>query len=205
VGGWVYCLPAVVFASEGYPRTFLCEDIKSLAHLLVSPAYHSRLMAVTCEAKRASFSSNFPRNTVCLRAVYLDVMANPPHPGNIVRIGPNEVYYASSAAYRAIYAQVPSLIKGPYYNQFNSIEGVGNLFTERNRDQHHLYKSTFSNLFSRRNIAKMEDMIKSKCDMLKGHMVSKIEGGQTVDILAAVRSLATDVISIQSLGRCVNE
>jgi cytochrome P450 len=110
------------------------------------------------------------------------------------------VYYASSAAYRGIYAQIPSLIKGPYYNQFNSIEGVGNLFTERNRDQHHHYKSTFSSLFSRRNIAKMEDMIKGKCDMLKGHMLNKIDGGQTVDILAAVRSLATDVISMLVRG-----
>lgn len=116
--------------------------------------------------------------------------------GNIVRIGPNEVYYGSSAAYRAIYAQIPSLIKGPYYNQFNSIEGVGNLFTEQDRDRHHLYKSTFSNLFSRRNIAKMEDMIKSKCDMLKGHLLRKVDAGERVDILAAVRSLATDVISI---------
>jgi cytochrome P450 len=88
------------------------------------------------------------------------------------------------------------LIKGPYYNQFNSIEGVGNLFTEQNRDQHHHFKSTFSNLFSRRNIAKMEDMITSKCDMLRGHLWRKIDDGENVDILAAVRSLATDVISI---------
>jgi cytochrome P450 len=116
--------------------------------------------------------------------------------GNIIRIGPNEVYFASSSAYRAIYAQIPSLIKGPYYNQFNSVEGVGNLFTEQNRDQHHLYKSTFSNLFSRRNIAKMEDMIKSKCDMLRGHLWKKADANENVDILAAVRSLATDVISI---------
>jgi cytochrome P450 len=115
--------------------------------------------------------------------------------GNVIRIGPNEVYYSSSSAYRAIYAQVPSLIKGPYYNQFNSIEGVGNLFTEQNRDQHHHYKSTFSSLFSRRNIAKMEDMIKSKCDMLKGHLYRKADAGERVDILTAVRSLATDVIS----------
>ena len=115
--------------------------------------------------------------------------------GSVVRIGPNEVYYSSSSAYRAIYAQIPSLIKGPYYNQFNSIEGLGNLFTEQNRDQHHLYKSTFSNLFSRRNIAKMEDMIKSKCDMLRGHLGAKADAGEPVDILAAVRSLATDVIS----------
>ena len=115
--------------------------------------------------------------------------------GNVVRIGPNEVYYGSSSAYRAIYAQVPSLIKGPYYNQFNSIEGVGNLFTEQNRDQHHHYKSTFSSLFSRRNIAKMEDMINSKCYMLKGHLCHKADIGERVDILAAVRSLATDVIS----------
>jgi cytochrome P450 len=125
--------------------------------------------------------------------------------GNVVRIGPNEVYYSSSSAYRAIYAQVPSLIKGPYYNQFNSIEGVGNLFTEQNRDQHHHYKSTFSSLFSRRNIAKMEDMIKSKCDMLKGHLFRKADAGENVDILAAVRSLATDVISmLQLLGKFIN-
>ena len=120
--------------------------------------------------------------------------------GNIVRIGPNEVYYSSSNAYRAIYAQIPSLIKGPYYNQFNSIEGVGNLFTEQNRDQHHHYKSTFSSLFSRRNIAKMEDMITSKCDMLRGHLWRKVDAGENVDILAAVRSLATDVISTSLLS-----
>jgi cytochrome P450 len=120
-------------------------------------------------------------------------------PGNIVRIGPNEVYYSSSNAYRAIYAHIPSFIKGPYYNQFNSIEGVGNLFTEQNRDQHHLYKSTFSSLFSRRNIAKMEDMITSKCEMLRGHLWRKVDAGENVDILAAVRSLATDVISTTPL------
>jgi cytochrome P450 len=114
----------------------------------------------------------------------------------MVRIGPNEVFYSSSSAYRAIYAQMPSLIKGPYYDQFNSIEGVGNLFTEQNRDQHHLYKSTFSSIFSRRNIAKMEDMITSKCDMLKGHLWKKADEREHVDILAAVRSLATDVISM---------
>jgi cytochrome P450 len=116
--------------------------------------------------------------------------------GPIVRIGPNEVYYSSSSAYRAIYAQMPSLIKGPYYNQFNSIEGVGNLFTEQNRDQHHHYKSTLSSMFSRRNIAKMEDMVASKCDMLRGHLWKKADDGEYVDILAAVRSLATDVISM---------
>ena len=91
---------------------------------------------------------------------------------------------------------MPSLIKGPYYNQFNSIEGIGNLFTEQSRDQHHLYKSTFSSLFSKRNIAKMEDMIQSKCEMLRGHLFKKVEVRENVDILAAVRSLATDVISI---------
>ena len=196
MGAWVYRVPVVVLAPEGHPRTILRKDIKSLAHLLVESALEHELMAVICEAKRASFSSLYPRNTVTTRELlFIDIWANSPRIGNVVRIGPNEVYYASSAAYRAIYAQVPSLIKGPYYNQFNSIEGVGNLFTEQNRDQHHHYKSTFSNLFSRRNIAKMEDMIKSKCDMLKGHMFNKIEAGQTVDILAAVRSLATDVIS----------
>ena len=72
---------------------------------------------------------------------------------------------------------------------------MGNLFTEQNRDQHHHYKSTLSSLFSRRNIAKMEDMIQSKCDMLRGHLWAKVDAGETVDILAAVRSLATDVIS----------
>jgi len=36
--------------------------------------------------------------------------------------------------------------------------------------------------------------------MLKGHMFNKIEAGQTVDILAAVRSLATDVISNLCVG-----
>jgi cytochrome P450 len=91
---------------------------------------------------------------------------------------------------------MPSLIKGPYYNQFNSIEGVGNLFTEQNRDQHHHYKSTLSSMFSRRNIAKMEDMVASKCDMLRGHLWRKADDGEYVDILAAVRSLATDVISM---------
>ena len=42
----------------------------------------------------------------------------------------------------------------------------------------------------------MEDMIKSKCDMLRGHLWKKADADETVDILAAVRSLATDVISI---------
>jgi len=149
-----------------------------------------KLTVVTSDLRLVLSYLNLRRNTVpegLLRCTH--------HVGNIVRIGPNEVYYASSSAYRAIYTQVPSLIKGPYYNQFNSIEGVGNLFTEQNRDQHHLYKSTFSSLFSRRNIAKMEDMIKSKCEMLKGHLFKKVENGENVDILAAVRSLATDVIS----------
>jgi cytochrome P450 len=90
---------------------------------------------------------------------------------------------------------MPSLIKGPYYNQFNSIEGVGNLFTEQNRDLHHHYKSTLSSMFSSRNIAKMEDMVQSKCNMLRGHLWRKADAGEYVDILAAVRSLATDVIS----------
>ena len=31
--------------------------------------------------------------------------------------------------------------------------------------------------------------------MLKGHLLKKVENGENVDILAAVRSLATDVIS----------
>ena len=95
---------------------------------------------------------------------------------------------------------MPSLIKGPYYNQFNSIEGVGNLFTEQNRDQHHHFKSTLSSMFSRRNIAKMEDMVQSKCDMLRGHLLQKADQDEHVDILAAVRSLATDVISTCFLG-----
>lgn len=99
---------------------------------------------------------------------------------------------------------MPSLIKGPYYNQFNSIEEVGNLFTEQNRDQHHLYKSTFSPLFARRNIAKMEDMIQSKCHMLRGHLFAKADVGENVDILAAVRSLATDVISTHTLTQSGN-
>ena len=121
-----------------------------------------------------------------------------------MRIGPNEVFFGSSHAYRAIYAQVPSLIKGPYYNQFNSIEGVGNLFTEQSRDQHHHYKSTLSSLFSRRNIAKMEDMIKGKCDMLRGHLWAKADEAEHADVLAAVRSLATDVISMVPLCvRCL--
>ena len=42
----------------------------------------------------------------------------------------------------------------------------------------------------------MEDMITSKCDMLRGHLWRKVDDGENVDILAAVRSLATDVISI---------
>jgi hypothetical protein len=44
----------------------------------------------------------------------------------------------------------------------------------------------------------MEDMIKSKCDMLRGHLWAKADAGEHADILAAVRSLATDVISIFS-------
>lgn len=42
----------------------------------------------------------------------------------------------------------------------------------------------------------MEDMIQSKCEMLRGHLFKKVEVRENVDILAAVRSLATDVISI---------
>lgn len=42
----------------------------------------------------------------------------------------------------------------------------------------------------------MEDMIKSKCDMLRGHLWKKADEGEHADILAAVRSLATDVISM---------
>ena len=41
----------------------------------------------------------------------------------------------------------------------------------------------------------MEDMIKSKGDMLRGHLWKKVDASELVDILAAVRSLATDVIS----------
>jgi len=41
----------------------------------------------------------------------------------------------------------------------------------------------------------MEDMIKSKCEMLRGHLDKKVDARENVDILAAVRSLATDVIS----------
>jgi hypothetical protein len=140
-------------------------------------------------------SSTWPPNTVSSLFHSFNQLNLIPS-GTIVRIGPNEVYYSSSSAYRSIYAQMPSLIKGPYYNQFNSIEGIGNLFTEQSRDQHHLYKSTFSSLFSKRNIAKMEDMIQSKCEMLRGHLFKKVEVRENVDILAAVRSLATDVISI---------
>src|SRR5436190_24272843 len=91
--------------------------------------------------------------------------------GPIIRIGPNEVYYTTPSAYRAIYAQMPSLVKGPYYSQFNSIEGVGNLFTEQDRDLHHHYKSTSSSTFSRRNVEKMEAMIKSKYDLLQGYLL----------------------------------
>ena len=47
----------------------------------------------------------------------------------------------------------------------------------------------------------MEDMIKSKCDMLKGHLFRKADAGENVDILAAVRSLATDVISTFTSAR----
>ena len=147
-------------------------------------------MTVTFVQKQDSYFLNLQRNMASHGFISFLTCS-----GNIVRIGPNEVYYSSSNAYRAIYAQIPSLIKGPYYNQFNSIEGVGNLFTEQNRDQHHHYKSTFSSLFSRRNIAKMEDMITSKCEMLRGHLWRKADAGENVDILAAVRSLATDVIS----------
>ena len=39
-------------------------------------------------------------------------------------------------------------------------------------------------------------MITSKCDMLRGHLWKKVDEGENVDILAAVRSLATDVISM---------
>ena len=147
-----------------------------------------------CVQKQAWYFFNSLRNMA--RRRFLSFLT---YSGNIVRISPNEVYYSSPNAYRAIYAQIPSLIKGPYYNQFNSIEGVGNLFTEQSRDQHHHYKSTFSSLFSRRNIAKMEDMIRSKCDMLRGHLWRKVDTGENVDILAAVRSLATDVISTAPL------
>jgi hypothetical protein len=42
----------------------------------------------------------------------------------------------------------------------------------------------------------MEDMITSKCDMLRGHLWKKADEREHVDILAAVRSLATDVISM---------
>jgi hypothetical protein len=41
----------------------------------------------------------------------------------------------------------------------------------------------------------MEGMITAKCHMLRGHLWRKADQGDNVDILAAVRSLATDVIS----------
>jgi cytochrome P450 len=87
------------------------------------------------------------------------------------------------------------LVKGPYYSQFNSIEGVGNLFTEQDRELHHHYKSTSSSIFSRRNVAKMEAMITSKYDMLRDYLQGKADAGKRVDVLAAVRSISTDVIS----------
>ena len=187
----------MVFPSAGYSRTYIRADIQFMAHLLVSLPLNryiadlSDLRSQTGNVLLELADKYGIRNQTSFKLTLCS--------GSIVRIGPNEVYYSSSSAYRAIYAQMPSLIKGPYYNQFNSIEGVGNLFTEQSRDQHHLYKSTFSSLFSRRNIAKMEDMIQSKCHVLRGHLIAKSDVGENVDILAAVRSLATDVISIISI------
>ncbi|OQO05753.1 hypothetical protein B0A48_09847 [Cryoendolithus antarcticus] len=116
--------------------------------------------------------------------------------GPTVRIGPQEVSFASAEAINTIYGQQTVFMKAPIYESM-SLQPLG-IFSIRDKEAHSQRRSLLSHAFSSSNLQNTEPVIRERVDYLM--QVLRQSKGSSVDALERFRAFSLDVVGQLFLG-----
>ncbi len=110
--------------------------------------------------------------------------------GPIVRIGPNEVSFASVDAIRDIYLGQKPFMKSVAYENF----GRKGVFQMRDKEEHRQRQKRINHVFSQSVLLEMEPLMKEEIENLLKAVETKT--GKEFDALFWFRMMALDIVGI---------
>jgi cytochrome P450 len=122
-----------------------------------------------------------------------------PHPGPIIRIGPDELHIKDSSYYSELYNQKNRLDKYEWY--YGMIANPVATFSTIKHDIHRIRRTALNPFFSTSAVNKFHFKIQEVVDRMTKRMQKSIDKGEPIPVFFAFRCVSVDIICEYLFGK----